>query len=83
MQLYDEGACSEVSSNWESDGSALFDDIDEGETYEQQLDHIEEEKQISQNELEAARQFLRDSNVAVEEQKSLQQKTKIEDFDIT
>ena len=71
LELYDEDACSEVSSNWESDGSALFEDIDEGKTYQQQLDHIEEEKQIPLNELEAARKFLRDSNVAVEEQKSL------------
>ena len=35
LELYDEDACSEVSSNWESDGSALFEDVDEGETYQQ------------------------------------------------
>ena len=29
----DDEAPSEVSSTWESDGSALFDSIDEGETY--------------------------------------------------
>ena len=52
----DDDAPSEVSSRWESDGSALFDSIDEGETYPIILDNLdEEEKKVDPARVEAAR----------------------------
>ena len=50
----DSEAPSEVSSRWESDGSAIFEDIEERPYLPLIVDQIEEEKKIEPSELEAA-----------------------------